>query len=74
MKHKGSRGPVEPAAKAGRVKHNPVGLDKKTTYPLTKKTSLKGKGANRTLKGTDKRRPSKGVEGWSPKRLEGRYF
>ena len=73
MKH-GSRGPVEPAAKPGTPKRNPVGLDKKTTYPLTKKTSLKGKGANRKLKGVDKRSPKKGVEGWSPKKLDGKWF
>ena len=71
MPLKGARYRVKTTASGKKVR---LAFKGKGRVVEAKKTSLKGKGANRTLKGTDKRRPSKGVEGWMPKRLEGKYF
>lgn len=70
----GSKGKVAKASPAKSTKRDPEGLDKKTTYPLTKSHKLKGKGASRVLKGTDRRKVGKGVTGDKPKSLEGKYF
>ena len=55
---------------------SPKGIDKKSTYPLSKAKGLAGKGANKARFGKkpDKRGTGTGVTGERPKRLEGKYF
>lgn len=66
-----ARGQSSPAKNTNR---KPQGLAEESTYPLTKKRGLKGKGANRVLKGIDKRGTGKSIVTPRQTSLSGRFF
>ena len=71
------KGPIDrkSTSKPRKTNRRPEGLDAKTTYPLTKRKGLKGKGASRVLKGTDKRKGGKSVVvNEKANKLDGKYF
>lgn len=77
-------GAAKEYSRAKGTSRKPHGLAAESTYPLTKRKGLTGRGASRVLKGTDRKRQRVGVTlgsgkmgsrpGSVAKRIEGKYF